>query len=514
MGHSYTVTVPEGAVKADDGEPNKAIQWRFTSGDYIRSISAGYQQAVAVQTDNTLLYWGQKITSHNGGDNTSAATWSTPQQIASDVSAASCGYTHNLFAKTSGHIWGWGLQFCGEVGNGSYSLVVDPVQVSGVEGLQVAAGPQTSAVLKNGALWMAGRNDFGQVGNISSMAYSDYQSVENLSNVKQVAQGWQTVFALQDNGSLYGWGYNGNGLIGEDTKKDSFTPMQIMTGVDTCAISKWANSNVAVVKTDGSLWTWGLNEAGQIGDGTNLQTKEPVKVMDKVNIVAIGNRFMAAIDKDGSLWTWGDNSYGQLGDGSTADAAQPHKIMDEVESIELGPNYAVALKVDGSVWTWGANDLSQLGDGTKSAYRATPQQILAGRERKTPQGVQISDATLDMSIGDVCVVCATPVPLQADYQEWTWSTTDASVVTVEGRGIVTAKSNGTADIILTSDNGKTAKCTITVADFNSGIHQMVESPEVFDVYDLQGHKVRSKVTTTKGLPKGVYIIGNKKVIVQ
>ena len=514
MGHSYTVTVPEGAVQASDGEPNKAMQWRFTSGDYIRSISAGYQQAAAVQTDNTLLYWGQKITAHNGGDNINAAKWSKPRQIASDVSVASCGYTHNLFTKTGGQVWGWGLQFCGEVGNNSYSLVVDPVQVYGVEGQQVSAGPQTSAVLKNGALWMAGRNDFGQVGNISSMAYSNYQSVETLSDVKQVAQGWQTVYALQDNGSLYGWGYNGNGLIGENTKKDSFTPVQIMTGVDTCAISKWDNSNVAAVKTDGSLWTWGLNEAGQIGDGTTHLTKEPVKVMDNVNIVAIGQRFMAAIDTEGALWTWGDNSYGQLGDGSTNSVAQPHKIMDEVESIELGPNYAVALKVDGSVWTWGANDLSQLGDGTNTSYRATPQQIIAGRERKAPQGVQISETAIDMCIGDVCVICAKPNPLQADYQEWTWSTTDASVATVDGRGVVTAISKGTADIILSSDNGKTAKCTITVDDFVEGIHQMVKLPEVFDVYDLHGYKVRTKVSTIKGLPKGVYVINGRKVLVK
>ncbi len=515
MGHSYTVIVPEGAVQASDGEPNKAIQWRFTSGDYIRSISAGYQQATAVHTDNTLLYWGQKITAHNGGDNTNATTWSKPQLIASDVSVASCGYTHNLFAMTSGQVWGWGLQFCGEVGNGSYSLVVDPVQISDVEGLQISAGSQTSAILKNGVLWMAGRNDFGQVGNISSMAYSKFQSFTTLSNVKQVAPGWQTTFVLQDNGTLYGWGYNGNGLIGEDVKKDYFTPKQIMTGVDTCAVSKWDNANVAVVKKDGSLWTWGLNVAGQIGDGTDQQTMAPVQVMDNISAVAIGNRFMAAIDTDGSLWTWGDNSYGQLGDGSTTNAAQPHKIMEEVESVELGPNYAVALKVDGSVWTWGANDLSQLGDGTKTAYRATPQQVIAGRERDAPQGVQISDAALDMCIGDVCVICAKPVPLKADYHEWKWSTSDTSVATVDSRGIVTAISKGTADIILTSDNGKTAKCTITVGDIVEGIHQESIIPEeTFDVYDLQGHKIRSNVNTTDGLPKGIYIIGKKKVIVK
>jgi alpha-tubulin suppressor-like RCC1 family protein len=142
---------------------------------------------------------------------------------------------------------------------------------------------------------------------------------------------------LQDNGTLYGWGYNGNGLIEEDTHTDSYAPKQIMTGVEACAISKWSNANAAVIKTDGSLWTWGLNEAGQIGDGTGKQAVNPVQIMDGIKSISIGNRFMAAIDTNGDLWTWGDNTFGQLGNGNTSSVNQPQKVMDEVESIELGP---------------------------------------------------------------------------------------------------------------------------------------------------------------------------------
>lgn len=513
LGHTYTIIIPEGAVVANDGEPNKAIQWSFTSGEFIRSISAGYQQATAVRTDNTLLYWGKKIKTYDGGDTFDADNWSSPKQIDTNVSVASSGFTHNLYAKTNGQVWGWGIQFCGEVGNSSNALVVDPVLITGVEASQVVAGGQTSAILKDGTLKMAGRNDFGQVGDITLMAYSDFQPFVSLSNVKQIAPGWQSTMVLQDNGTLYGWGYNGNGLIEEDTHTDSYAPKQIMTGVESCAISKWSNANAAVIKTDGSLWTWGLNEAGQIGDGTGKQAVNPVQIMDGIKSISIGNRFMAAIDTNGDLWTWGDNTFGQLGNGNTSSVNQPQKVMDEVESIELGPNYAIALKEDGSVWTWGANEFSQLGNGSTDAYKTTPTKILEGRERKQFENVEVVDAAITLAVDDQAVVCAKPIPLQADYKEWTWSTSDASVAIVDERGVVTGIKEGTAVITLTSDNGKTAKCTITVGTANS--IDLIEAntlSEIFDVYDLQGRKIRSQVRTIDSLPKGVYIINGKKIL--
>ena len=117
---------------------------------------------------------------------------------------------------------------------------------------------------------MAGRNDFGQVGGLSSSAYSEYQDNVSLADVRQVALGWETVMALQEHGTLYGWGNNSNDLLADGTGKDCHTPKLIMTGVDTIAISKWNNTNVAVVKDDGTLWTWGLNDAGQIGNGGDI----------------------------------------------------------------------------------------------------------------------------------------------------------------------------------------------------------------------------------------------------
>lgn len=513
LGHTYTVFLPEGALLSRSGEPNKEIMWSFTTGMFIRSISAGYQHAAAVRTDNALLYWGETINEYDGGDYTDQTLWYEPNQLASDVYDVSCGFMHNLLTRTDEQVYGWGLQFCGEIGAGSL-LVEDPVKVSGEKASLIVAGGQNSAILKDGTMKMAGRNDYGQVGKTTQMAYSRFQNV-SLSNIKQVALGWETILALEEDGTLYGWGNNAHKLLADGTTKNSESPEQIMTDVNTMAISKWDNTNVAVVKKDGTLWTWGLNDAGQIGDGTNTQPESPIQVMNNVKAVAVGNHFMAAIDTSGALWTWGDNSFGQLGDGSTTKASQPHKVMEEVESIDLGKNFAVALKTDGSMWTWGANDFCQLGNGEISAYNATPKQILPGRERKTAQGVQIMNATLQMVPEDQAVISAKPVPLLADYHEWNWSTSDASVATVDKRGVVTAVALGTAIITLTSDNGETAQCTVSVVKEIDGINNNVSTrSEIFDIYNLQGHEVRSKSTNLKGLPKKIYIINDKKVLVK
>lgn len=92
----------------------------------------------------------------------------------------------------------------------------------------------------------------------------------------------------------------------------------------------------AVIKTDGTLWTWGSNFYGQLGDGTNTERDTPVKVMDDVTAVSAGENHTAVIKADGTLWTWGKNFHGELGDGTTTDHDTPVKVMDDVKPSALG----------------------------------------------------------------------------------------------------------------------------------------------------------------------------------
>ena len=460
LGHAYTIVLEEGTVTAN-GDPNKAMQWSFTTGEFIRGISAGFEQAAAVRTDNDLLFWGRRIDSYDGGDFMESSKLMTPQEFASDVSSVSCGFTHNMFIGLDGQTSGWGLQYCGEIGDGTSEFRTLPSQLSSVTTDKLMAGGQATAFMKDGQLRMAGRNDFGQVGDTVSVAYQEPVSYDIAGGVTKVIPGWQTTMALSANGTLYGWGDNTNGLLADGTWKQSITPKTIMSSVADFGLSRWSNSNAAAVTADGTLYVWGLNDKGQLGNGSDEASRTPITIMDGVRSVEVGTYFMAAIKTDGSLWTWGDNSYGQLGNGTTADASIPQKIMDDVDCIELGNQFAIALKKDGSVWTWGRNEQGQLGIGVSDDYSATPTQILKGRCQSAITGVDIDNQAITIGVGERAVVCAAPKPLTANYTQWQWKSSDETIAIVNERGVITGVGEGTTTVTVTIDN-MSATCTVVV----------------------------------------------------
>jgi hypothetical protein len=135
------------------------------------------------------------------------------------------------------------------------------------------------------------------------------------------------------------------------------------------------------VKTDGSLWAWGLGSFGKLGDGTTEARHAPVKVMDGVASVSASLQHTMAVKTDGSLWAWGLNNNGQLGDGTETswDSSQlsPVKVMDGAVTVSSRDNHTMAVKTDGSLWAWGANYNGELGDGTRTE-RASPVKIMDG----------------------------------------------------------------------------------------------------------------------------------------
>ena len=145
----------------------------------------------------------------------------------------------------------------------------------------------------------------------------------------------------------------------------------------TPATFSMGTDHSAAIKSDGSLWMWGWNNASQLGNGTTIGRTWPDKVMDGVAAVSLYGFHSAAIKSDGSLWTWGYNGQGQLGDGTTAGRTSPAKVMDGVATISLGGDYSAAIKSDGSLRTWGLNERGQLGDGT-TTDRHSPTRVLDG----------------------------------------------------------------------------------------------------------------------------------------
>ena len=138
------------------------------------------------------------------------------------------------------------------------------------------------------------------------------------------------------------------------------------------------DSHALVLKTDGSLWTFGRNTYGQLGDGTTDWQKTPVKIMDGVVQVSASGNTSMAVKKDGSLWAWGQNDYGNLGTGTKkVNSKVPVKILDNIKYVQAGAFNSMAIDRSGNLWAWGWNKYGQLGDGTKTD-RLTPVKIMSG----------------------------------------------------------------------------------------------------------------------------------------
>jgi alpha-tubulin suppressor-like RCC1 family protein len=225
-------------------------------------------------------------------------------------------------------------------------------------------------------------------------------SEAELFDCKIVTTSFRHSLAIRTDSSLWVWGDNEDGQLGDGTRtywdngheinNDKQSPVKIMDDVTDAAAGAFHS---LAIKADRSLWAWGRNAVGQIGDGTITTFDEteyppwnwsvlednsklkPVKIMEDVVSVAAGNNHSLAIKTDGSLWAWGANRNGQLGDGTTEDKVIPIKIMDDVAIIAAGGDQSFAIKADGSLWTWGwISGVGQLSDGT-IAYESIPVKI-------------------------------------------------------------------------------------------------------------------------------------------
>ena len=245
-------------------------------------------------------------------------------------------------------------------------------------GLDVKADVNRNFALKNdGTIWAWGWNMYGQLGDGTTTDRLTPVKVSGLTGVTAISVGFYHTVALKSDGTVWAWGYNGCGQLGDGTTTDRPTPVQVSGLIDVTSISAGGCHTLAL-KNDGTVWAWGLNYKGELGDGTKTDRLTPVQVsgLTGVTAISVGSAHTLALKSDGTVWGWGDNEIGQLGDGTTTDRLTPVKVngLTGVTAISAGAWHIVALKRDGTVWAWGKNGNGQLGDGT-TTYMPTPVQV-------------------------------------------------------------------------------------------------------------------------------------------
>ncbi len=330
------------------------------------------------------------------GDNTNDIQYSSPVQTITygqNWNQVSNKSLYDVAAiKTDGTLWCWGYNYYGQLGDNTQVNRSSPVQTVayGTNWRYVSCGYAFSAGIKtDGTLWLWGFNGNGQLGdNTQTNRSSPVQTIARGNNWKQVSCGIGTVMAVKTDGTLWGWGNGAYGNLGTNDTSVYSSPVQTVAYGTNWKQVSCSLYNSAAIKTDGTLWTWGYNFYGVLGDNTQVDKSSPVQTITagtNWKQVDVGQYVINAIKTDGTLWVFGNNDYGQLGTNNTTNYSSPVQTVaygNNWKQVSTGQFLSAAIKTDGTLWTWGINNYGELGTNDLSWYSSPVQTCMYGTSWK------------------------------------------------------------------------------------------------------------------------------------
>jgi alpha-tubulin suppressor-like RCC1 family protein len=297
-------------------------------GTTWKQVAGGYAHTAAVKTDGTLWAWGLNSYGRLGDTTTTQRT--IPVVISSPATnwkQVACGDSHTAAVKTDGTLWAWGNNTSGRLGDTTTIQRNSPVVISNsaTTWKQVSCGyAHTGAIKIDGTLWTWGQNAYKQLGHSdASGSVATPTQVGTATSWKQIACGSYHTAAIRTDGTLWTCGRNSQGQLGNSTIGGNVLTITQVGTATTWKQVAGGQYHTAAIKTDGTLWTWGRNNEGQIGNnfsGVGVDRATPVQTFlagTNWKQVSCGLYHTVAVKKDGTVWCWGRNDFGPLGDGST-----------------------------------------------------------------------------------------------------------------------------------------------------------------------------------------------------
>jgi len=343
------------------------------------------------QAQQIAYGWGQALWAQLGNGTTSNR--SSPVSVIGgflDWSAVTAGYKHSVGLRADGTLWSWGSNDFGQLGDGTIVSKNSPISVGGgfTDWVSVSTGSYHSlAIRSNGTLWGWGYNSVGGLGDNTIIDRSSPVSVVGgFNDWKFVSAGMNASafsLAIRSNGTLWAWGYNQFGQLGDNTNVSKRSPVSVVGGFTDWVLCDAGGLHSIAVRSNGTIWTWGYGTAGRLGDGTTTTKSSPVSVVggftDWIS-ASVGLSHSFGIRSNGTLWAWGDNGVGELGDNTIVAKSSPVSVVGGFTdwiSVRAGNIHALGLRANGTLWSWGFNSSGRLGDNTTVSKRS-PVSVVGG----------------------------------------------------------------------------------------------------------------------------------------
>jgi Regulator of chromosome condensation (RCC1) repeat len=380
-------------VAAASGAGSAGASRETAAGAKVVALAGGLYHSLALTSSGSVFAWGWNMTGQLG--NGSIIGSDVPVKVrlpgGTRATALAAGFAHSVALTSSGAALTWGKNYGGELGNGTNADSAGPARANlpaGTKLTAVAASEHNLALTKTGALIAWGEGQFGELGNggTGSSATPVSVSLPAGTKVTAVAVGAWHSLALTSTGKVLAWGFNMDGELGDGNRTNTDVPVAVKlpAGTKVVAVAAAGFLSMALTST-GTVLAWGYNGDGELGNGTKRSSDVPVRVKlpphTKVTKIAAGGYLSEvgayvggpghglALTSSGTVLAWGYNGNGELGNGTTTNSAVPVKVKlpGPAKAVAAGTLQSLALTRSGAVLAWGGNNFGQLGDGNYAA---------------------------------------------------------------------------------------------------------------------------------------------------